>query len=236
MMPKEQTKIALHRDKGRPRTFDREVALNRALKVFWRRGYEPATMVELCAAMEINPPSLYAAFGNKAQLFMEAVQHYEKIYWDAAWQRMEDAPDLPEAMADFFRDAARILTSQEVPCGCMVILAATNVSPEAQKVNEALRALRQEGKECFLARLRRAVEDGQLPPCTDVEALASTLNTLLEGMSLQARDGVARAELDQVAATVMALLPVKEANQRFARTTKGTPAKNRNRRKATSSK
>ena len=236
MMPKEQTKIAPHRSKGRPRTFDRDVALNRALKVFWQRGYEPATMAELCAAMEINPPSLYAAFGNKAQLFMEAVQHYEDVYWNAAWQRMEDAPDVHEAMADFFRDAARILTSQEVPCGCMVILAATNVSPEAQKVNEALRTLRQEGKACFLARLRRAVEDGQWLPGSDVEALASTLNTLLEGMSLQARDGVARAELDRVAATVMALLPGKETNQRLTRPTNATPAKNRNRPKSTSSK
>jgi AcrR family transcriptional regulator len=236
MMPREETKIAPHRSKGRPRTFDREVALNRALKVFWQRGYEPATMAELCAAMEINPPSLYAAFGNKAQLFMEAVQHYEDVYWNAAWQRMEDAPDVHEAMADFFRDAARILTSQEVPCGCMVILAATNVSPEAQKVNEALRALRQEGKDCFLARLKRAVKDGQLPPGTDVEALASTLNTMLEGMSLQARDGVARAELNRVAATVMALLPGKETNRRLPRRADTAHLKTRDRPKSTSSK
>ena len=120
-----QTTITPHRSKGRPRTFDREAALNRALDVFWRRGYEPATIAELCAAMEIKPPSLYAAFGNKAQLFMEAVQHYEDVYWDATWERMEDVPDVHEAMASFFRDAARILTSQEAPCGCLVILAAS---------------------------------------------------------------------------------------------------------------
>lgn len=236
MRPNEQTKIIPHRSKGRPRTFDREVALNRALKVFWRRGYEPATMAELCAAMEINPPSLYAAFGNKAQLFMEAVRHYEEVYWDATWERMEDALDIHEAMAGFFRDAARILTSQEVPCGCMVILAATNVSPEAQKVNEALRALRQEGKDCFLARLRRAVKEEQLPLGTDVEALASTLNTMLEGMSLQARDGIARGELNRVAATVMALLPGKKTNRRLPRRADTAHLKTRDRRKSTSSK
>ena len=73
------TPVPPHRSKGRPRTFDRAAALNRALNVFWRRGYEPASISELCAAMEINPPSLYAAFGNKAQLFMEAVQHYEDV-------------------------------------------------------------------------------------------------------------------------------------------------------------
>jgi AcrR family transcriptional regulator len=108
------------------------------------------------------------------------------------------------------------LPLRRCPAG-MVILAATNVSPEVQKVNEALRALRREGKGCFLARLKRAVKDGQLPPGTDVEALASTLNTMLEGMSLQARDGVARGELNRVAATVMALLPGKETNRRLPR-------------------
>jgi hypothetical protein len=115
----------------------------------------------------------------------------------------------------------------------MVILAATNVSPEEQKVNEALRALRQEGKECFPSRLRRAVEDRQLAPGTDVEALASTLNAMLEGMSLHARDGVARAELNRVAATLMVLLPGQRKDPRLPRRTRSTPAKKRNRPKAT---
>jgi AcrR family transcriptional regulator len=207
MKPKNQTKIPPHKSKGRPRTFDREAALTRALGVFWRRGYEPATMTELCAAMEINPPSLYAAFGNKAQLFMEAVKHYEDVYWDATWQQMEASTNVHEGMAAFFKDAARILTSQEVPCGCMVILAATNVSPEGRQVNEALRALRQEGKGCIQARLKRAVEHGQLPQDTPLDTLAATLNTMLEGMSLQARDGVTRDELERIAITAMALLP-----------------------------
>jgi AcrR family transcriptional regulator len=231
MKAEKQTQITPHKSKGRPRTFDREAALNQALGVFWRRGYEPASMAELCSAMNINPPSLYAAFGNKAQLFMEAVQHYEDVYWDATWQQMETSPDLHEGMARFFRDAAKILTSQEVPCGCMVILAATNISPEGKQVNEALRALRREGKDCLLARLKRAVADGQLPTRTDLEALASTLNTMLEGMSLQARDGVSRDELNRIAATAMALLPAKESSP-----TNSTPAKKRSGQKSTSSK
>ncbi|AOO81938.1 TetR/AcrR family transcriptional regulator [Bosea vaviloviae] len=203
----QHTTITPHRSKGKPRTFDRDAALNRALGVFWRRGYEPATIAELCAAMEINPPSLYAAFGNKAQLFMEAVQHYERVYWDATWQRMEDGPDVYVAMAGFFREAAGILTSQEAPCGCLVILAATNVSAEGQEVNDALRTLRREGRDCFLTRVRRAVADGQLPTDTDVEGLAAALNTMLEGMSLQARDGANHKELDRVAEIAMAMLP-----------------------------
>lgn len=200
------TTIAPHRSKGRPR-FDRAVALERALGVFWRRGYEPASVAELCAAMEINPPSLYAAFGSKAQLFMEAVEHYERIYWDAAWERMADVADVHEAIAGFFQDAVRILTSQDAPCGCLVILAATNVSADSQEVNDALKALRQEGRDWFRARIRRAVSDAQLPAQTDADGLAAALNTMLEGLSLQARDGADRDELTRIAAIAMAMLP-----------------------------
>ncbi|WP_394828112.1 TetR/AcrR family transcriptional regulator [Pendulispora albinea] len=206
-----QTTIPPHRSKGTPRTFERRAALARALDVFWRRGYEPATIAELCAAMQINPPSLYAAFGNKAQLFMEAVQHYQHVYWDAAWERMESTASVHEAMAGFFDDAVQVLTSRAAPRGCLVILAATNVSAsaEAQQVNDALRALRREGRARFFGRLKRGIENGQLPSGTDLEALASSLNAMLAGMSLLARDGASRAELDRIATTAMALLPAK---------------------------
>ena len=80
------------RSKGRLRGFDRDAALFRALDVFWRRGYEHASMVELCAAMGINPPSLYAAFGNKVKLFLEAMDFYERTYWDATWVGLEKEP------------------------------------------------------------------------------------------------------------------------------------------------
>ena len=84
--------------RGRPRTFDREAALRSALTLFWRVGYEPATISELCKAMGINPHSLYAAFGNKAQLFMEAVAYYETTYWDEAWLRLEQAQDIRQGI------------------------------------------------------------------------------------------------------------------------------------------
>ena len=138
-------------------------------------------------------------------------------------------------MSGFFKDAGRILTSQDAPCGCLVILAATNVSAEGQDVNDALRALRKEGRDWFLARLRRAVEDRQLPAKTDVEALASALNTMLEGMSLQARDGVTHDELDRVAAIAMAMLPGTQKSERAHRPKAGRSRSVRQR-KSTSSR
>lgn len=210
-MSREMPTTTQQRNKGRPRTFDREMALIHALNVFWRRGYEPASVAELCAAMGINPPSLYAAFGNKAKLFLEAVNHYEKVYWDATWQRMGKEPDLHRAIKDFFREAASILTSPDAPCGCMVVLAAINVSPESQEVIDALKVLRQAGKDFFLNRLKRGVKEGSLPPETEVNALAAALNTLLEGMSIQAHDGLSRAELEGIAMTAIAMLPPRPA-------------------------
>ena len=206
-MQKEAPAPAPQRGKGRPRTFDRDMALTRALDVFWRRGYEPASVSELCTAMEINPPSLYAAFGNKAKLFLEAVNHYEKVYWEATWHRMSQEPDLHRCIENFFRTSAQILTSPDAPCGCLVVLAAINVSPDSQEVIEALRAMRQDGRNYFLNRLKRGVLDGNLPSKTDVKSLATALNTLLEGMSIQARDGLSRAELERVGLMAVAMLP-----------------------------
>lgn len=199
--------ITPSKHKGRPRTFDREAALHRALGIFWRRGYEPTSIAELCTVMGINPPSLYAAFGNKAKLFMEAVTHYETTYWDATWEQMVETPDIHQAMHEFFHKSAHILTSQDAPCGCLVILAATNVSAEADEVNTALCALRKEGKELFISRVERGRQDGQLPDDLDTIGAALALNILLEGMSLAVRDGATREELERVADAAMFLLP-----------------------------
>jgi AcrR family transcriptional regulator len=127
--------------KGRPRGFDRNEALAQALDVFWQRGYEPASIVELCTAMGINPPSLYAAFGNKATLFLEAVNFYDRKYWDAARVAMGQEPDVYRGIASFFKEAAAILLSPLAPCGCLVVLAAINVSPDSTEVYEAVRSM-----------------------------------------------------------------------------------------------
>ncbi|MFW0755844.1 TetR/AcrR family transcriptional regulator [Pseudomonas sp. H11T01] len=200
--------LAVRPKKGRPRAFDREQALFNALEVFWKRGYEPASVAELCTAMGINPPSLYAAFGNKSKLFLEAVNYYEARFWDATWERMDSEPDLYRAITDFFHSAAAIVTEPEAPCGCMVVLAGVNVSESAQEITNALKALRQEGRDYLQQRLDRAVEDGQLAADVDTLILAAALNTLLEGMSLQAHDGLSRQTLEGIAATAVGMLPL----------------------------
>lgn len=194
------------RGKGRPRCFDRDQALLRALDVFWRHGYEPASIAALCQAMEINPPSLYSTFGNKARLFMEAVNFYKKTYWEAPCRKFMEEIDIFQAVDEFFKESARILVPPDLPCGCMLVLAAINVSADAEEITASIRNLRFATGDMFAERIRRGIADGQLPPDTDVAALAGALKTLLEGLSIQARDGLSQVELDRIASYAARLL------------------------------
>lgn len=195
------------RGKGRPRGFDRDQALVRALEVFWTRGYGPATVAELCLAMGINPPSLYAAFGNKDALFLEALRHYEETYWAAPWRTLDAEPDLHRGVEHFFLKAAAILSSRDVPCGCLVVQTSGSVPTESEAVREALRGLREASRASFLARFARAQAAGDLPPEADTGALASAFAAVLQGMSAQARDGAAREDLERLAKVSLAMLP-----------------------------
>lgn len=195
------------RQKGRPREFDRETALCVALEMFWKRGFEPTSVADLCTAMDIKPPSLYATFGNKAALFLEAVRHYEDVYWKDVSVKFRNEPDIYKAVRDFFRDAARILLSPDTPCGCMVVLAAVNIAEDEKDIIASIREMRLDTKRMFAERLRQAISDGQIPADTDVPSLAGALNALLEGLSLQARDNIFQSELMAMAAHAVRMLP-----------------------------
>ena len=195
------------RGRGRPRSFDRDAALFKALEVFWRRGYEPASVTELCTAMGVNAPSLYAAFGSKSDLFLEAVTFYEERYWAAPARRFMEEKDFYLAVRNFFSEAAHILLSPDTPCGCMVVLAAVNISEQEEDVIRTVQQLRLATKDMFADKIRRAVKEGQLPEDTAVEPLAGAFNTFLEGMSLQVRNGLQAEELEELASYAVRMLP-----------------------------
>lgn len=192
---------------GRPREFDRERALISALEIFWREGYEPASVANLCQEMRINPPSLYATFGNKAQLFLEAVRFYEKKYWQEPAVQFMAEPDLRLAVAKFFDKAAQILLAPDTPCGCMVVLAAVNICQKETEIIKAIREMRLATEDMFAQKLKYAIASGQIPPETDVASLAAALNALLEGLSLQARANMDVCRLKAIAAYAIRLLP-----------------------------
>lgn len=195
------------RGRGRPREFDREKALETALKLFWEQGFEPTSVAELCQAMNINPPSLYAAFGNKSQLFLEAARYYENRYWVAPAKKLMATSDIYQAVNNFFMEAAAILLAPASPCGCMIVVAAVNISASETEIITELKKMREETRKMFADRLRTAIGAAQIPADTDVPALSGALTAFLEGLSLQAREGIFLSELKAMAAFAVSLLP-----------------------------
>ncbi|ABC82909.1 TetR/AcrR family transcriptional regulator [Anaeromyxobacter dehalogenans] len=193
--------------RGRPRSFDRGEALRKAVEVFWDRGYDGASMADLTRAMGINSPSLYAAFGSKAALFREVVDLYVATE-GASGRRALDEGTAREAIRGMLRSTAEGLTAAGKPHGCMIVLGRCQAgAPDAgdgPELDALLRARRGRTLEDLRGRLRRAVDEGDLPPGADVEGLTAFYATVLQGMSLRARDGASRAELLGIAESAMA--------------------------------
>ncbi|MFB6619075.1 TetR/AcrR family transcriptional regulator [Streptomyces sp. NPDC056367] len=191
--------------RGRPRSFDREAALDKAMLAFWERGYEATSISDLTASLGIGAPSLYAAFGDKRTLFDEVVAVYGGRYADFAGVALAEEPTARAAVGRILREAAEIYTDPAHPPGCMVISAAVNTTSE--EVAEALRERRNANLDMFERRIRADVAAGVLPADTDARALARYAGAVLQGMSQQSRDGASRDELEAVAARALLAWP-----------------------------
>ena len=201
------TEVKAPKARGRPRGFDRDEALERAMELFWRQGYESTSISDLTKAMGINPPSLYATFGDKARLFLEAVERYGCKAGQSPESILQEAPSARAAVDQLLQTAARAFTDASHPPGCMVVSAATNCSASSAHVQEALAARRKSTETNIRKCLERGMKAGELPPKTDCAALAKFYATVLEGMSIQARDGASRRSLLTTAAAAMRAWP-----------------------------
>jgi AcrR family transcriptional regulator len=184
-------------ERGRPRAFDREVALRRAMEVFWEHGYEGSSMSDLTAAMGINSPSLYAAFGGKEDLFRAAVGLYGETEGGYTARALREEPTARASIEAMLRDNAAAYTHADKPHGCMVVLAGSTYTTRSKTIRDFLVEKRRETTEDIRKRLDRGVVEGDLPADTDTTALAGFYTTVLYGLSIQARDGVSHTELTQ---------------------------------------
>jgi AcrR family transcriptional regulator len=195
------------KQRGRPRSFDRDTALEKALRAFWEHGYETTSIADLTRAMGIAAPSLYSAFGDKRTLFEEVVETYVRRYGGFIGRALAEEPTARGAIERVLREAAAEYTAPGRPSGCLVINAAVNAAPASAEVAEALRVMREENARAFASRIRVGVAAGELPADTDASALARFVASVLQGMSQQSRDGAGREELEAVAATAMRAWP-----------------------------
>jgi AcrR family transcriptional regulator len=182
--------------RGRPPTFDRTEALERAMELFWERGYEGATMEDLQAAMGgINPPSFYHAFGSKEALFREAVDLFVARNGTPVVRALEEGKTARDSVETMLRMTARTFSQPGKPHGCLVVLGALNCAPANRGAQEYLQAIRQRAPRIIKQRLDRAVAAGELPAHLDTKGMAAFYATVSHGLGIRAGDGASPAAL-----------------------------------------
>jgi len=182
---------------GRPRAFDTEQALDRAMEVFWRQGYEGASLAELTAAMGITRTSMYAAFGNKEALFRQALDRYAG--GPAGYVRRALEQPTARAVAEHLLEGAILTTTgRGGPAGCLSVQGALATGAAGQAARDALITWRRKGEKALRERFVRAVAEGDLPPHADPATLARYLVTVVYGIAVEAATGTPRVALRQI--------------------------------------
>lgn len=191
---------------ARTRAFDIDEALDSAMIVFWRQGYDGTSMTDLTEAMGINRPSLYAAFGNKEQLFRRTLERYGEIPSAYVGEALEQ-PTARQAAEHLLRGAADLHTRADTPAGCLAVHGAPTCAADSSQVGQALIAFRRAGEAAIRERLDRARAEGDLPDDADPGELTDYLRTVVYGMAVKAASGATREELERVIALTMRAWP-----------------------------
>ena len=192
---------------GRPREFDRSAALEAAMVLFWRKGFAATSMNDLCDALDVRSPSLYAAFGSKEALYLEAIQRYVEIFGPPVWDGLAQGATARAGVQNLLLAATESLPESHVtPGGCMAALAAVCDEWPAG-IAGVVRKIRVEMLGMLRSRLEAGVANGELPATTDVEGLSRFYFSVYQGMAVQARDGAGAPELKGVVAAAMSAWP-----------------------------
>ena len=193
---------AIPSTRGRPREFCVDHALGQALRVFWSKGYEGASLTDLTEAMGITRPSLYAAFGNKESLFRKALDLYERDKLCYVGKSLAE-PTARKVAESMLRGAVDNITGRGEPHGCLGVIASMSCGAEAESIREEVLKRGKVARQALVERLERAKSEGDLPAHVDAEALTNYMYAVVQGMSVQAGSGATKEELDRTADTVL---------------------------------
>ncbi len=203
MKNKDSDKESTARKRGRPPAFDRETVLAAARDVFWEHGYDGSSIADLTASMGITPQSLYAAFQSKADLYREALDQYRRMPRPYPGNPLREQIDTVSAFERFLINSAMIFTAPDHPKGCMISTAVLNCALENEDIAHHVSSLRQQTLDAFTARIESGIADGELRPDTNARSLARFLGAIVQGMSVQARDGATSEELMEMVTHAM---------------------------------
>jgi len=190
---------------GRPREFDRDEALRKAMELFWEQGYEGTSLADLQKVMgDITPPSFYAAFGSKEALFREAIELYKQTHGAPIAKVLSEGSTARASIEAFLRTAANKFRQPGSPRGCMMLLSGINCSPANKGIENFMREERSLREKVLRKRLRRGVAEGDRSKKADVEALVSFYTGVADALALRARDGASRKVLTGIVDYAMA--------------------------------
>ena len=205
------TAIRASKPRGRPREFDRDKALEVAMRLFWNRGYEATSISDLTKAMKITPPALYGAFGDKKSLFLEAVGRYEQAAGCFARKALTEEPTAERAIRGLLLGAVEAFADPRNPKGCLVVLGATNCTVESTDIFAALAERRRRAEDFVRTRIAVGKSAGELSENSQVDALTGLVTATLYGLAIKARDGAPRARLRMIVEQFMKIWPRREA-------------------------
>jgi AcrR family transcriptional regulator len=188
--------------RGRPRAFNKEEALDIALRLFWEHGYEGTSIAMLANAMNIKIPSLYAAFGNKENLFMQAVERYGELS-AGVYQESFKKKTAYEVAQSILESEVDLVTSQDWPHGCLMMQGAIATSPESEPIRQTMANMRRAAEGWICERFEQAKKEGDLPGHADPAALANYVMTLNAGLAVQAKSGVSKKQLQETVRLAM---------------------------------
>lgn len=192
---------------GRPKKFDPDKALDLALKVFWRQGFEGTSISDLTKAMGINRPSLYATYGDKEALFRLAMDRYMEVH--ACHVRAAlDEPTAREVVEKLWNGSIGLSKNRSNPKGCFLVQGALACGEDAQAIREAVTKARHKGESELSQRFERAVAEGDLPASVIASDLARYVTTMSYGLAVQAAGGASPADLSRVVAHALQALPI----------------------------
>ncbi|HXM01582.1 MAG TPA: TetR/AcrR family transcriptional regulator [Chthoniobacterales bacterium] len=196
-----------HSGRGRPREFDQEKALDQALELFWRQGYEGTSIADLRKVIGITAPSLYAAFGSKEDLYRQVLEHYLAGLGRTLADALRKEANTYAAVKRFLFESAQKFAGPKTPRGCLISCAIPTCAPENRAVADVVAAKRITSVEILRSRFQQAVKNGELPRDTDTEQLARFYGAVIQGMSIQALDGASVKALRGIAETALRAWP-----------------------------
>ncbi|WP_194205763.1 TetR/AcrR family transcriptional regulator [Superficieibacter sp. 1612_C1] len=196
------------KSRGRPKVFDRDAALDKAMTLFWEHGYEATSLADLVEATGAKAPTLYAEFINKEGLFRAVLDRYISRFaarHEAALFNEEKSVE--QSLQDYFTAVATCFTSKETPAGCFMINTSATLAASSKEIARTLKTRHAQQEQTLCKFLLSRQQRGELPAQKDVQALAQFLNCILQGMSISAREGASLEDLQQIIRTTFCLWP-----------------------------